>query len=158
MIKRSMIMVAPLWLALAGTCWAQQAPAPTVTVTDAWSRPVPNTHIPGVVYMTVTATGDNRLTGISTPVAAHAGLHQSQGSDGVMTMRAVDGIDLPAGQPVKLGPAGYHVMLMGLTQPLVVGKTFPLTLDLAKDGPVTVTVTVRPMGTGSPPEHDHHQH
>ncbi|MEC4589658.1 copper chaperone PCu(A)C [Nitrospirillum amazonense] len=146
-MTRTILTAGALWALLAGAGLAQQAPA--VTVTDAWSRPVPNTKIPGVVYMTVTATADNRLTGISTPVANHAGIHQSQESGGMASMHAVDSIDLPAGRPVTLGPAGYHVMLMGLTKPLVAGQSFPLTLDLDHGGPVTVAVTIRPLGAGA---------
>ena len=38
--------------------------------------------------------------------------------NGVMRMRETPGVMLPAGQPVVLGPGGYHVMLMGLKAPL----------------------------------------
>ena len=41
---------------------------------------------------------------------------------GVMKMRQVDGIDLPAGQPDDAEePGGYHIMLTGLAKPLQEG-------------------------------------
>jgi copper(I)-binding protein len=43
-------------------------------------------------------------------------------------MRAVDAIDLAAGQPFDLKPGGYHVMLMDLKQPLAKDTSVGLTL------------------------------
>jgi copper(I)-binding protein len=47
---------------------------------------------------------------------------------GVMKMRAVPKIDLPAGKTVELKPGGYHLMLMNLERPLRDGETVPVTL------------------------------
>ena len=47
---------------------------------------------------------------------------------GVMKMRAVPSLDLPAGKPVDLKPGGYHVMLMDLKGEVNVGDVVPLTL------------------------------
>ncbi|MDD5471225.1 MAG: copper chaperone PCu(A)C, partial [Sideroxydans sp.] len=44
-------------------------------------------------------------------------------------------IDLPAGEAVDLGAAGYHLMLMGLKQQIKEGHKIQLTLTLRyKDG------------------------
>jgi hypothetical protein len=68
----------------------------------------------------------------------------------VMKMRPISGVDIPAGQPVSLKPGGEHIMLMGLSQPLREGQSFPLTLDFEKAGPRTVTVTVEKVGAKGP--------
>jgi copper(I)-binding protein len=47
----------------------------------------------------------------------------------MMRMRQLQALDLPAGQAVKLAPGGYHLMLMGLKQPLKDGDKVPLTLE-----------------------------
>ena len=65
-------------------------------------------------------------------------------------MRAVEGIDVPAGKRVVLAPKGTHIMLMGLAQPLVAGETFPLELRFAKAGELGVSVVVRAAGAGCP--------
>jgi copper(I)-binding protein len=70
--------------------------------------------------------------------------------NGVMKMRQVDGIDLPAGKTVALKPGGYHIMLTGLAQPLAAGQSFPLTLDFAKAGARQVTVSVEKIGSMGP--------
>ncbi len=62
-------------------------------------------------------------------------------------MRAVEGIDVPAGKRVVLAPKGTHIMLMGLAKPLVAGETFPLELRFAKAGELGVTVVVRAAGS-----------
>jgi hypothetical protein len=47
-----------------------------------------------------------------------------------MRMRAVaGGLDLPPRQAVELKPGGYHLMLMDLKKPLVVGETVPIELS-----------------------------
>jgi hypothetical protein len=124
-----------------------------IAVTDAWSRATPGIATPGVVYLTITDTGaKDRVTGASTPVAAMAHLHQSRNENGVEKMLPVDGIDVAPGAPVKLEPGGYHLMLMGLKQPLKAGDQFPVTLTFEHAGAVTTTVTVRSIdGTDAKP-------
>jgi copper(I)-binding protein len=63
--------------------------------------------------------------------------------DGVMKMRAVDALPLPAGQAVALKPGSYHVMLMGLKQPIKAGETVPLTLTIEGDDKLRSTVEVK---------------
>jgi len=83
---------------------------------------------------------------------------------GVMRMRPLTAIDIPAGQTVTLSPGGTHIMLLGLTQPLREGQSFPLTLSFDHAGPRQVTVVIEKAGatgpggqaTGSLPMHMHH--
>ena len=65
---------------------------------------------------------------------------------GTMKMRPLAGLDLVPGKPIKLAPGGYHVMLLGLKAPLKQGESFPLTLQFEHAPPLTVTVTVEPVG------------
>jgi hypothetical protein len=60
-----------------------------------------------------------------------------------MSMRRVDGIDLPAGREVTLSPGASHIMLVDLARPLVAGDTLRLTLTFEKAGPLAVRVPVR---------------
>jgi len=62
----------------------------------------------------------------------------------VMRMRAVAAVEIPAHATTALKPGGYHVMLMDLKQPLVVGQTIPLSLTFAKAGRIDVTARVEP--------------
>lgn len=146
------------WTALAMlgcACAAAAADAPAVE--GAWARATPPGAQAGAVYLTLHGgrTAD-RLTGASTPRAAMAHLHSVVAAAGTMQMRAVDGIDVPAGATVRLAPNGLHLMLMGLDQALAAGERFPLTLHFAKGGDRTAEVEVRPAAAPEPPPHDHH--
>jgi copper(I)-binding protein len=88
-------------------------------------------------------------------VAKVVEIHAMKMDGGVMTMNAVPRLTVPAGKPVELKPGGYHVMLMGLVQPLKDGETVPLTLTFespaGKRSTVDVKALVRPLAAGVPP-------
>lgn len=86
----------------------------------------------------------DRLIGASTPVAERVELHQMTLDAGVMRMRAIPAIELPAGAEVPLRHGGtYHLMLLNLKRPLVDGDRFELTLDFERAGRQTVKVWVQ---------------
>ncbi|QGG95880.1 copper chaperone PCu(A)C [Actinomarinicola tropica] len=125
-----------------------EEPGGEVTVEDAWARTSPMMAANGAAYMRITSPVDDRLVAasVSPDVAMTTEVHETSMSDdgsGEMMMQEVDGIDLPAGETVALEPGGYHVMLMGLTEPLEVGGEIEITLELESGGTVTVTAEVR---------------
>jgi copper(I)-binding protein len=132
---------------------AGDAPA----VSDAWARATPPGVDVGAAYMVIQG-GDrgDRLVAASSERAAMVHLHTVDEQDGVARMRAVDAVDVPAGQRVMLAPKSTHLMLMGLDGPLVAGQSFTVTLRFAESGPQTITVAVR-SATGDD-DHAGHQH
>jgi copper(I)-binding protein len=72
----------------------------------------------------------------------HGGSHGSMGG-GMMTMREIGAIALPAGKMVLLQPGGLHVMLLELAAPLELGATFTAVLEFAVSDPIEVTFEVR---------------
>jgi copper(I)-binding protein len=75
--------------------------------------------------------------------------------NGVMTMAPVDGgLEIPAGQAVKLEPGSFHLMLMDLKRPLKEGDTFKATLTFAKAGSITVDFAIRAIGADAPMDMD----
>jgi copper(I)-binding protein len=136
-----------LLVAAAGGAAAQGS---DVEVKDVWARATPGGAQTAAIYVTMASGAGDRLTGASTPTAQTAELHIMTMDNGVMKMRQVDGIDLPAGQAVTLKPGGYHIMLTGLAQPLKEGQNFPLTLTFAKAGAQQVTVNVQKVGAMGP--------
>lgn len=127
MVLRRWVSVLSLSLmACAGVAQAQ-TPAP-VSAEGAWVRAsVPGQKATGA-FMRLTATEAVRLVGVASPVAGVAEVHEMKMEGDVMKMRAVPGLDLPAGKAVELKPGGYHVMLMDLKQPLEKGVQVPMTL------------------------------
>ena len=104
----------------------------------------------GAAYVSLMAHGDaDRLIAVSTPAAKMAGLHKTVEADGVMKMEHVDGIDLPANGMLEMKPGGYHIMLMGLAQPLKEGDEVPVTLTFEKAGDVQVKVKVGGVAAGA---------
>jgi hypothetical protein len=99
-------------------------------------------------FMTIRNTGTtaDRLVSAASPVAGVVELHEMAMDGNVMRMRAVQGIDIPAGGKAELKPGGYHVMLMDLKGPLVEGNDVPLTLRFEKAGSVDVKVKIESMG------------
>ncbi len=106
-----------------------------VTVADAWVRgTVASQKVTGA-FMSLTSPTDTALVSASSPVAGIVEIHEMAMDGGVMKMRAVAQLPLPAGKAVDLKPGGYHVMLMDLKAPLKEGETVPITLTFAgKDG------------------------
>jgi periplasmic copper chaperone A len=119
-----------------------------IDVEHAWSRATIGADRPGVVYLSIRNTGsaDDALIGVTTPIAGMPMLHETVVTDGVASMPHAMSVPVPAGQTVALAPGGFHGMLMGLTQALEKGDSFPLTLTFQTAGEVTVTVDVLGMG------------
>lgn len=123
-------------------------PAASIQIERIWSRSTPELMGgSGIVYMVIKNNGDqlDRLVASKTPVSKFSELHEtSVDESGVMRMRGVKGgsIEVPARGEVALEPAGLHVMLIDLTEPLQTGATFPLTLKFEQAGEVTIQVPV----------------
>jgi len=152
----------PLLLAMATPVWAQgnalqtgaASPAAPIAVQNAWARASAGANGTSAAYLTVVDHGPaDRLLSASTPVASKVELHETKMDGTVMRMLPVAGIDVAPGKPAELKPGGLHIMLMGLTQPLRAGESFPLTLTFAHAPPVTVTVPVVPPGGSAPHSH-----
>ena len=134
-----------------------------MTVSDAWARSSPSGVTMGAAYFDITSVDNDLLVAVSvsSDVAARAEIHEvvkamdmgddemhdhDMGDDGMhdgaMSMQEMDALELPAGTLVQLVPGGYHIMLIDLAKPLVVGETFDLTLDFDQAPNLTVTVEV----------------
>lgn len=99
-----------------------------VVVKDAWIRgTVPGQHATGA-FMQLQSSSDAALVGVATPAAKIAQIHEMAMEGGVMKMRAIDSLALPAGKAVELTPGGYHVMLLDLAHPMKEGDNVPVTL------------------------------
>jgi copper(I)-binding protein len=128
--------------------------AGSMQVTEVFTRAAPAGGVGGVFLTIVNAGAADRLTGAGSPDAMKAELHQSTSDDGVMKMRPVDGLDIPAGGTVKLAPGGYHLMLMGLKKPLTAGGQLPVTLVFQNAGRMDVEARVVRPGGSAPMPHD----
>jgi len=110
----------------------QHAQAPLVQVDSSWIRSTVKGQMATGGFMSLTASQSLTLIGFSTLAAGESELHEMDMDGGVMRMRAIESLALPAGKAVTLRPGagGQHLMLMGLKQPLKEGDEVQLTLRL----------------------------
>ncbi|WP_306477461.1 copper chaperone PCu(A)C [Methyloversatilis sp.] len=130
-----------------------------ITVKDPWVRAtVPQQKATGA-FMQITAPKAARLVEARSPVAGVTEIHEMTMDNDIMRMRAVPGIDLPAGKAVELKPGGYHVMLMDLKAPITEGQDVPVTLVIEgadkKRETVVIKATARALGASGAMDHKH---
>ncbi|MFN4141418.1 copper chaperone PCu(A)C [Aestuariivirga sp.] len=151
----------PTVLSFAATlsvCFAILAPAAEageIMVMKAFARasatPVAKSAAAYVSLMNHGAEAD-RLVSAASPAARSAEVHKTELVDGVMKMMAAGPLELPAYGTLEMKPGGYHLMLMGLKQPLKEGEILELTLTFEKAGALEVKVPVGSVAEGG---HDH---
>ena len=139
-------------LTLAALVLAAAAQA-QVSVKDAWVRAtVPQQKATGA-FMQLVSAKDARLVEAKSQVAGVVEIHEMAMVDQVMKMRAVPGLELPAGKMVELKPGGYHVMLLDLKGQVKDGDTVPLTLVVeGRDGKrqtLELKVPARPLNAAA---------
>jgi len=144
-------------LTLAASVAHVQAQA-QVSVDKPWVRATVAQQKSTGAFFQLQAAADSRLVEVKSGVAGVVEIHEMAMQGDTMRMRAVPGLDLPAGKLVELKPGGYHVMLMDLKQQIKPGEAVPLTLVFEskdkKRQSVEVKAEARQLG-GMPAEHKH---
>ena len=82
-----------------------------ISIKDAWVRPSHPGQDVGAAYMTLTSTQDVTLVRVESDVSNSIEIHSMTMQNGVMKMRMLDTLDLPANKAVELAPGGFHLML-----------------------------------------------
>ena len=123
---------------------ASPAKAADLTVSDAWMRALP-ASVPSGGYFTLHNGGGKAvtLTGASSPGCGMLMLHQSENMGGMMDMKDVASVNVPAGGTIKFSPGGYHLMCMDTTKAIQPGKTVPVTLEFGDGTKVVSNFAVR---------------
>lgn len=138
-------------LALTGCTSAPNdaAPATTmaeqVTASDIWVKE-PTSEMTGMFGMLEnTGSSDVVLVGGESDVASMIEVHEVV--DGQM-QKIAGGLSIAPGTMTMLEPGGNHVMLMGLTSPLLVGESVSVTLTFADGSSKTVSGVVKTAAGG----------
>jgi copper(I)-binding protein len=129
--------------------------AESIAVEGAYARAVPPGQPNSAVFMVLKNSGDQDLALVSaeSPASDVVELHTHTMDEGMMKMRKVDQIDLPAGETVTLEPGGLHVMLIGLKEQLVPGAEVTVTLGFGDGTSAELTAPVKAI---KPAMADHH--
>lgn len=112
-------------------CITYPAFSAELQVRAVWARPTLGNQTVGAAYMTITNESNisRTLVAASAPVAGRIELHTHEhGEDGMMRMRQLEQLEIPAGKRVRFAPGGHHLMLFDLTAPLKTGEHFSVTL------------------------------
>jgi copper(I)-binding protein len=153
---RGLLAIVYLTGSLASAAVANAAPGGP-TVPDAWARATPPGVTTGAVYLTIMGGGEtDRLIGVRTDASEAAELHTETNTGGVLTMKKLPALAVPAGAAVTLSPGHDHLMLIGLKGPLRPGEKIGVTLTFEHAGDVAIEVPVRDARTSrAEPRHEH---
>jgi periplasmic copper chaperone A len=124
------------------------APATTaegIVILDPYVPLLPPGVRTGAAYLRIRNAGERDMTLVTafSPAADVVELHTHVDDAGVLRMRQVKEIVVPARGEVMLQPGGYHVMLIGLPSPLLAGDKIIITLSFADGSGKTVEAIVR---------------
>lgn len=112
-----------------------------------WVRATPPGRNITAGYLTIrnNSSEARRIVGAASPVAGRVELHTHvhDAGSGMMQMRQVDAIDVPAGETVELAPGGLHLMIMDLERGLEPGMSVPLTLEFDDGSRLEMEAPVR---------------
>ncbi len=136
-------------LSLSAIAWmpmmAQANSADQIEVKHAYVREVPPTAMATAAFMTLKNNGDHAilLTKADSRAAKIVQLHTHIHDNGVMKMRQVPNIRIPAHGETKLQPGGYHIMLIQPVKPLKQGNQVKITLTFDDGSHKTITAPVK---------------
>lgn len=131
-------------LLLSGFANAHDYKGGNLHIDHPWSKEVPPTSAVAAAFFNVMNHGDegDTLLRAESPIAGKTELHAHIHEDGMMKMREVEKIDIPANGTRTLKPGSYHIMFFDLQKVPALGDRFPLKLHFAKAGTIEVDVAV----------------
>ncbi|MCH8502372.1 MAG: copper chaperone PCu(A)C [Aliidiomarina sp.] len=139
------------------TVFALQPALASVEVENFWLREsIPGQPNGAGFGKFVNSGSDDRvLVGASSTIAEDVEIHRHVRDGEQMRMEAMDALVIPAGEEVVLQPGGYHLMLMQLQRPLVVGEEHDLVLIFSDGTTIEVKVPVKSLVDSSSRGHGH---
>jgi len=122
MIKRSLILVLLIY--------SLPVAAESLRVTDAWIKNLPMAVPVRAGYMHISNNQNREVTIVSLQSKSFESIeiHQSMEVNGMMSMRPVDTLSIPAGASLELAPGGFHLMMMNPLDELIPGQKVAVTL------------------------------
>ena len=151
-VNASRLMALSALLFAAASVYGQTG-GPGMRVEEAWARRAPMMESGGpkggsgngAIYATLVNPGKERdaLISATSDAAGAAEIHESYQDMGMMMMRPVKMIEVPAGGKVVMKPGGYHIMLLNLKRELKAGQMVNVTLRFQKAGNIPVSAEIK---------------
>src|ERR1700730_8608690 len=130
-MKAACLVVAGIVAWTASSALALDVNVGSLQIEHPWSRATPKGATIAAGYMKITNNGTepDRLIGGSSTVADRFEIHEMATDGGVMKMRPLaNGMEIKPGQSVEFKPGSFHIMLVGLKQPVTTGQSIKGTL------------------------------
>lgn len=152
------LLIGAMSISMAPGVLAHEVQTDALRIAHPFAIPTPPGATNGAAYVDITAFSDSvTLIGASSPASTNVELHDMQMDGDMMQMRHVGELRVENGETYTMRPGGgFHLMLIGLTEPLKEGKRFPLTLTFAEQGDVDIEVWVQSAQGGSEAADGHH--
>ena len=115
-----------------------------VAIMNAWLREADRAAKANAAYMTLVNVGSEevKLVGIESAAFEKVEMHEMAMDDGLMAMRQLHDLVIPANGQAQFSPGGWHLMLHGPREYLTTGRTVDLTLIFDSGIRQTVSVNV----------------
>lgn len=148
MIIGKAVKVCALLLVVLGLGACQPPPRnnPTVQVEGAHIKALAPGQTRAAAYFILHNHGqqDLQMLHVEAQVAAEAQVHRHIHENGLMKMRQVRHLLVPAGAKLVFEPGGYHLMLLDISEPPAVGSQFTVTMEFDGADKLSFPVEVRP--------------
>ena len=121
-----------------------------ISVDDPYVREVPPGQMTSASFLILKNTNDKEtaLIKATSDVAKNVELHEHVHDNGMMKMRQVAKIVIPANGETILKPGGYHIMLIGLTRKIKAGDIIDINLEFDNGDKQSIKAEVKKIMQG----------
>ena len=157
-----MLLIRRYWQPLIALCmlvsFSSVQASEILEIDDAWVAEAPPVAPVMGGYMKIVNETDKSvsITSASCPDFEKVEIHEMSMSGGMMKMREIEKLDVPAHGKVELKPGGYHLMLIKPKQAFKKGDTLTVTLHTADGQSRAVKMEVKERPSGDAHQHHHH--
>jgi copper(I)-binding protein len=135
-----------LWISIAlGLGLLACAPAESLAIRDAEFRQPLGSSGVGAAYFAIRSSTPDRIVAISSSAAHAVEIHSSVTERGMMSMKRLASVSLPAGKTVEFAPGGMHLMIFSPRLDPAAAE-IPITIEL--ESGLRATVPFRIVGPG----------
>lgn len=137
--------IALISIVMANMTYSATMASDSITVREAYIRAVPAGQTVTAAFMQLENSSDVKriIVNASSPESRVVELHEHIHEQGMMKMRRLESLVIPASDKTILQPGGLHIMMIGLHQPLKLGQNVTLTLEFADGSSKTISAPVR---------------
>lgn len=120
--------------------------SPKINIENAWVRPA-GKGMNSALYFSINnqTNKTDELYKVEASIAWAIQLHKTINKNGLMEMKQIKSVEIPANQTVKFAPGGYHVMLIRLKEEIKPGSKINFTFYFKKAGKIKVSAKVKEL-------------